>query len=78
MTVSFSSTQDLFYQYSFLVEQIAHKISAKYPHHADIDQMMQYGYIGLIEAIDAFPPEKGISFTTYASICIQGRIIKGE
>jgi len=78
MTVSFTSTQDLFHQYSFLVEQIAQKISFKNPHHGDVVEMMQYGYIGLIEAIDAFPAEKGISFETYASICIQERILKGE
>ena len=77
MTVSFTSTQDLFHQYSFLVDQIVQKISVKYSHRGDVAEMMQYGYIGLIEAIDAFPAEKGISFTTYASICIQGRIIKG-
>ena len=80
MTVSFdfNSTQERFHQYSFLVEKIAQKIASKYPHHGDIEDMMQFGYIGLIEAIDAFPAEKGISFETYASICIQGRIIKGE
>jgi len=78
MTVSFTSTQERFHQYSFLVERIAQKLSSKYPHHGDVAEMMQYGYIGLIEAIDAFPADKGISFETYASICIQGRIIKGE
>lgn len=77
MTVSFTSTQKKFYQYAFLVDRIAHKRAAKYPHHGGVAEMMQCGYIGLIEAIDAFPAEKGISFETYASICIQGSIIKG-
>ena len=75
MTVSFTSTQEQFHQYSFLVERIAQKLATKYPHHGDVVEMMQYGYIGLIEAIDAFPAEKGISFETYASICIQRRIV---
>ena len=80
MTVSFdfTSTQELFHQYSFLVDRIVQKLASKYPHHGDVGEMIQYGYIGLIEAIDAFPAEKGISFETYASIFIQGRIIKGE
>ena len=77
MTVSFASTQERFHRYSFLVEQIAQKISFKNPLHGDVAEMMQYGYIGLIEAIDAFPAEKGLSFETYASICIQERIVKG-
>ena len=77
MTVSFdcNSTQAQFHQYSFLVDRIVQKIASKYPHHSDTEEMMQFGYIGLIEAIDAFPIDKGISFARYASIRIQGRIV---
>ena len=40
-----------------------------------IDDMISIGTVGLIKAVDTFLPYKSISFTTYASRCIQYEIL---
>lgn len=48
---------------------------SKMPRHVSIDDIMQSGYIGLLEAASQYSFEKGASFATYASIRIKGAII---
>ena len=69
---------DLFNRYSFLVDRIVRKLGNKYPGHEDMDEMKQYGYLGLIESVKRFQPEKGIKFESYASIRIQGTILDAK
>ena len=80
MTTSIANTnnQALFNRYSFLVDRIVRKLSSKYPGHEEIEDMKQYGYIGLIESIKRFQPEKGVKFESYASIRIQGTILDAK
>ena len=80
MTKSIANTnnQALFNRYSFLVDRIVRKLARKYPNHEDMEDMKQYGYIGLIESIKRFQPEKGVKFESYASIRIQGTILDAK
>ena len=80
MTTSIANTnnQALFNRYSFLVDRIVRKLANKYPSHEDMEDMKQYGYIGLIESIKRFQPEKGVKFESYASIRIQGTILDAK
>lgn len=39
-----------------------------------MDDLMQVGYIGLLNAINGFDPERGAKFATYASYLIRGEI----
>ena len=39
--------------------------------------MEQLGFIGLIEAAKGFDPDKGVKFSTYASVAIKGHISRG-
>ena len=64
--------------HAYLVERIVQKLARRYPSHEDIEEMKQYGYIGLIQAISRFQEEKGIPFETYASIRIQGSILDAK
>ena len=57
-----------------LVPYAAWKISLR--HGIDIDDVVGYGYEGLIHAIDTFNPNLGNSFSTYAVPCIMGYIKK--
>lgn len=41
--------------------------------HVDVEELISYGNFGLVKAIAAFKPDKGISFSTFA-----GRIIYHE
>lgn len=56
--------------------KLVFSISTKY-HSPDIDDLEQYGFIGLVNAIESFDPEKKNKFSTYASKCITNEIRRG-
>lgn len=58
-----------------LVKKIAHHMILKLPQHVCLEDLIQSGSVGLIEAYHQYNPEKGASFSTYASIRIRGAMI---
>lgn len=62
-------------EYGYLVKKIAYHLLARLPGSVDIDDLIQAGMIGLIEAFKRFESTKGASFETYAGIRIRGAII---
>merc|ERR1712072_119198 len=62
-------------KYYPLTQKIAYKMARRYPDHVDVNDLIQVGIIGLIEAIDRFQPEKSTCFESYARIRIQGSIL---
>ncbi len=65
-----------------LVKKIAHNLLVKLPPTIGLDDLVQAGMIGLLEASRNFDATKGASFTTFASIRVRGSMIdelrKGE
>ncbi|MEG0516995.1 MAG: sigma-70 family RNA polymerase sigma factor, partial [Cetobacterium sp.] len=41
----------------------------------NIDDLLQEGYIGLMKAIKSYDEARGVSFSTFANICIKRQII---
>lgn len=62
-------------EYINLVKIIAGKLYNYYASNIEYDDLISYGIIGLIDAIDKFDHSKNIKFETYASIRIRGSII---
>ncbi len=58
-----------------LVKIIAGRLYHSYSSYVDYDDLVSYGILGLIDAIDKFEPEKKIKFETYANFRIRGAII---
>jgi RNA polymerase sigma factor for flagellar operon FliA len=58
-----------------LVRRIAHHLAARLPPSVEVDDLIQAGMVGLIEALKQFDPTAGASFETYASIRIRGAMI---
>lgn len=58
-----------------LVRRIAHHLAARLPSSVEVDDLVQAGMLGLIEAARNFDSEQGASFETYASIRIRGAMI---
>lgn len=58
-----------------LVKRIAHHLITKLPSYIQIDDLIQAGMIGLIEAARKFDDTKGASFVTYAGIRIRGSML---
>ncbi|MFC6669763.1 RNA polymerase sigma factor FliA [Marinobacterium aestuariivivens] len=73
--LDYTSSQDLIEQYAPLVKRIAYHLLARLPHSVVLEDLIQAGMIGLLEAARKYNPGKGASFETYAGIRIRGSII---
>ena len=62
-------------EYAYLVKRIALHMIARLPASVQLDDLMQAGMIGLLEAARKFDGSKGASFETYAGIRIRGAIV---
>lgn len=63
--------------YHSLVEREAAKLSRKLPKTVSVEDLMGYGYFGLIDAVEKFEPERGFKFETYAARRIHGSMLDG-
>lgn len=79
MTMGSSAKQrdELFMLHQGLVRAIAWKTHQRLPRTVEIDDLIAYGQIGLLEAIAAFDAKRGRKFTTYAWHRIRGAILDG-
>jgi RNA polymerase sigma factor for flagellar operon FliA len=58
-----------------LVKRIAYHLVSKMPPHVEVDDLIQAGMIGLLNAAENFSPDKGANFETYAGIRIRGAML---
>jgi RNA polymerase sigma factor for flagellar operon FliA len=58
-----------------LVKYTAERIYAKLPDKVELDDLISAGIFGLMDAIDAFDPERGVKFETYCTPRIRGAIL---
>ena len=61
--------------YSPLVKYVAGRMASGLPAHVEEADLISYGLVGLISAIERFEPEREIKFETYANTRIKGAII---
>lgn len=69
------SYNQLVSDYASLVKRIAHHLKGRLPASVQLDDLIQAGMIGLIEAAKKYEPSKGASFETYAGIRIRGSML---
>lgn len=70
-----SASEQLINDNLVLVKRIAHHILAKLPASIELDDLVQAGMLGLIEAAAHYDESRGASFETYAGIRIRGAIL---
>jgi RNA polymerase sigma factor for flagellar operon FliA len=58
-----------------LVRYVAARMSVKFPTGLDFDDILSFGVLGLLDAIDRFEPNRGFVFQTYAVPRIRGAIL---
>jgi RNA polymerase sigma factor FliA len=61
--------------YAPLVKFVAGRLGASLPSHVDEQDLVSYGLLGLISAIERFDPDREIKFETYAISRVKGAII---
>jgi RNA polymerase sigma factor FliA len=69
------STNEIVERHGELVRRIAHHLAARLPASVEIDDLIQAGMLGLIDAARNFQADQGAAFETYASIRIRGAMI---
>ncbi len=66
---------DLILAYAPLVKLVAGRLSLHIGSNVEYEDLVSYGILGLIDAIDKFDYAKGVKFETYASLRIRGAIL---
>ncbi|MGQ3058525.1 MAG: RNA polymerase sigma factor FliA [Nevskia sp.] len=74
-TVAAADEARLVREHLELVKRIAWHLAARLPASVDVDDLVQAGVIGLIEAARHYCGDRGASFETYAGIRIRGAMV---
>ena len=61
--------------YAPLVKFVAGRLGSGLPAHVDENDLVSYGLLGLIGAIERYDPDRDVKFETYAITRIKGAII---
>ncbi len=70
-----NAKETLIVEYVELVKIIAGRLYTTFNANVDFDDLVSYGIIGLIDAIEKFDISKEVKFETYANIRIRGAIV---
>jgi RNA polymerase sigma factor for flagellar operon FliA len=60
-----------------LVRSLAQRVHRQLPASVDLEDLISYGQVGLVEAAADFDPQRGLQFATYAHYRIRGAIYDG-
>lgn len=61
--------------YGYIPRTIAYQFARKKPHELEMDDLIQAGNLGLVQAIDRYRPDKKVKFNTFATFRIRGSIL---
>ena len=67
--------QALVEKYALMVKRIAHHLLARLPANVQVNDLIQSGMVGLLEAARKYDASKGASFETYAGIRVRGAML---
>nr|WP_202946520.1 RNA polymerase sigma factor FliA [Methylophaga frappieri] len=70
-----SSQNELITTHAALVKRIAYHLIARLPHTVEVEDLIQAGMIGLLDAGHLYQASQGASFETYAGIRIRGAML---
>lgn len=62
-------------RYLPLVRRVAMQVRADLPRQVELDDLISYGSVGLIDAVERFEPKRGARFTVFAWSRIKGAIL---
>jgi len=57
------------------VKSIASRMHRRFPANVELDDLVNVGLLGLIDAVDRFDPSRGVPFRPYADMRIKGSIV---
>ena len=68
-------TETMVLRHAELVKRIAYHLAGRLPPSVEVDDLIQAGMLGLLEAVSNYASGRGASFETYAGIRIRGAMI---
>lgn len=74
-TISESAREEMILKYIPYVKYLASRLISGKPPGIEFEDLVSFGIIGLIDAIEKFDTSKGLKFETYATLRIRGSII---
>lgn len=74
-SITEQTQEDIIRTHASLVKRITYHLAGRLPRSVQIDDLIQAGMMGLLEAARYYDEDKGASFETYASIRIRGYIL---
>src|SRR5215208_5280289 len=72
-----ASATALVVRHAELVKRIAYHLAGRLPASVEVDDLIQAGMLGLLEASANYSAGRGASFETYAGIRIRGAMLDG-
>ena len=73
--INLGTQHELVIKHANVVKRIAHHLKGRLPQSVQLDDLIQSGMIGLLEAAKRFDGTKGASFETYAGTRIRGHML---
>jgi RNA polymerase sigma factor for flagellar operon FliA len=60
-----------------LVQLVARRMASRLPAHVELDDLVHFGVLGLLDAAKKYQPDREVQFKTYAELRIKGAIVDG-
>lgn len=60
-----------------LVQMVARRMASRLPAHVELDDLVHFGVLGLLDAAKKYQPDREVQFKTYAELRIKGAIVDG-
>lgn len=70
-----NNTDQMLKQHSVMVKRMAYQLKSKLPSCVEVDDLVQAGMIGLMDAIQRYEDTHGAQFETYASQRVRGAML---
>ncbi|OIP65190.1 MAG: FliA/WhiG family RNA polymerase sigma factor [Nitrospirae bacterium CG_4_9_14_3_um_filter_53_35] len=66
---------EIILEYAPQIKFIAHRLAMRLPSHVDLEDLINSGVIGLMDAVEKFDPSRNIQFKTYAEFRVRGAML---
>ena len=70
-----ANREDVLRRHLPLVRRVVQRLAARKPPHIEIDDLVSWGIVGLLDAMAKYDPKKEAAFSTYAQFRIRGAIL---
>lgn len=67
--------QQLISEYAPIIKLMAGRLAVRMPPSVEVDDLVQVGVIGFLEALERYDPSRNIQFKTYAEIRVRGAML---